>query len=139
MTWTAEDKAFTSRSMDEVEQGEQDDPDHVDDVPVHRGEVDRPEELRPELAAPGALQDPQPHDDAAQHVEAVQSGQKGSFVFTIENNIARVKAVKVMRTTDGEAVLSEGLNGDETVVTDGQLALRDGSRVDVKQRQAAGQ
>jgi membrane fusion protein, multidrug efflux system len=68
--------------------------------------------------------------------EAVQSGQKGTFVFVIENNIARVKAVKVIRTADGEAILSEGLNGDETVVTDGQLSLRDGTRVDIKQRQA---
>jgi multidrug efflux system membrane fusion protein len=68
--------------------------------------------------------------------EAVQIGQKGTFVFVIENNVAKVRAVKVLRTADGEAVLSEGLNGDETVVTDGQLALRDGSRVDIKQRQA---
>lgn len=68
--------------------------------------------------------------------EAVQSGQKGNFVFVIENNVAKVKAVKVLRTADGEAVLSEGLNGDETVVTDGQLSLRDGSRVEIKQRQA---
>jgi multidrug efflux system membrane fusion protein len=68
--------------------------------------------------------------------EAVQSGQKGTFVFIIENNVAKVKSVKVLRTADGEAILSEGLNGDETVVTDGQLSLRDGSRVDIKQRQA---
>lgn len=68
--------------------------------------------------------------------EAVQNGQKGNFVFVVENNVARVKAVKVLRTVDGEAVLSEGLNGDETVVTDGQLSLRDGSRVDIKTRQA---
>lgn len=68
--------------------------------------------------------------------EAVQSGQKGTFVFVIENNVARVKPVKVLRTADGEAILSEGLNGDETVVTDGQLSLREGSRVDIKQRQA---
>jgi multidrug efflux system membrane fusion protein len=68
--------------------------------------------------------------------EAVQSGQKGNFVFIVENNIARVRAVKVLRTADGEAILSEGLNGDETVVTDGQLSLRDGSRVEVKTRQA---
>jgi multidrug efflux system membrane fusion protein len=68
--------------------------------------------------------------------EAVQSGQKGSFVFVIENNIARVKAVKVLRSIDGESVISEGLDGTETVVTDGQLSLRDGSRVNIKTRQA---
>lgn len=68
--------------------------------------------------------------------EAVQSGQKGTFVFVIEDNVAKVRPVKVLRTADGEAVLSDGLNGDETVVTDGQLSLRDGSRVSVKTRQA---
>ncbi len=68
--------------------------------------------------------------------EAVQSGQKGTFVFVIENNVARVRNVKVLRTADGEAVLTEGLEGSETVVTDGQLSLRDGSRVEIKSRQA---
>jgi multidrug efflux system membrane fusion protein len=68
--------------------------------------------------------------------EAVQSGQKGNFVFVVENNVARVRAVKVLRTADGEAILSEGLDGGETVVTDGQLSLREGSRVEVKTRQA---
>jgi multidrug efflux system membrane fusion protein len=71
--------------------------------------------------------------------EAVQVGQKGSFVYVIESNVAKVKPVKVLRTADGEAVLSEGLNGNETVVTDGQLSLRDGSRVDIKTRQAGPQ
>jgi len=67
--------------------------------------------------------------------EAVQIGQRGSFVYVIENSVAKVRPVKVLRTTDGEAVLSEGLNGDEAVVTDGQLSLRDGSRINIKTRQ----
>ena len=68
--------------------------------------------------------------------EAVQSGQKGTFVFVIENNVARVRNVKVLRTADGETVLAEGLEGNETVVIDGQLSLRDGIRVEIKSRQA---
>jgi len=68
--------------------------------------------------------------------EAVQSGQKGNFVFAVENNVARVKVVKVARSADGQSVISEGLSGDETVVTDGQLSLRDGSRVDIKPQRA---
>ncbi len=68
--------------------------------------------------------------------EAVQVGQKGSFVYIVENNVAKVRPIKILRTADGEAVLAEGLNGDETVVTDGQLSLRDGSRVEIKTRQA---
>jgi multidrug efflux system membrane fusion protein len=68
--------------------------------------------------------------------EAVQSGQKGTFVFVIENNVAKVRPVKVLRTMDGESILSEGLNGGETVVTDGQLSLRDGIRVEIRSRRA---
>lgn len=68
--------------------------------------------------------------------EAVQNGQKGTFVYVIENNVAKVKSVTVARNLDGQAVISEGLNGDETVVTDGQLSLRDGARINIKTRQA---
>jgi multidrug efflux system membrane fusion protein len=69
--------------------------------------------------------------------EAVQSGQRGSFVFVVENGVAKVRAVTVGRTQDGEAIIAKGLSGDETVVTDGQLSLRDGSRVEIKQRTGA--
>lgn len=65
--------------------------------------------------------------------EAVQTGQRGTFVFVVENNVAKVRSVKIARNLDGRAIVSEGLNGDEIVVTDGQLALREGIRVDIKQ------
>lgn len=68
--------------------------------------------------------------------EAVQNGQRGTFVYVVESNVAKVRPVKVLRTADGEAIVSSGLNGEETVVTDGQLSLRDGTRVDIKPRRA---
>lgn len=75
--------------------------------------------------------------------EAVQTGQQGSFVFVIENDVARVRPVVVNRTTDTEAVLVSGLQGGETVVTEGQLLLTNNARVVVRQRgtpqQAPGQ
>lgn len=64
--------------------------------------------------------------------EAVQSGQKGTFVFVVENNVAKVRPVTVPRTVDGIALVSEGLKAGETVVTAGQMSLREGSRVDIK-------
>jgi RND family efflux transporter MFP subunit len=64
--------------------------------------------------------------------EAVQNGQRGNFVFVVENGAAKVRAVTVARTVDGEAVVTDGLKGDETVVTDGQLSLRDGVHVSIK-------
>jgi len=70
--------------------------------------------------------------------EAVQSGQGGMFVFVIDNNIAKVRQVTVSRTVDGSAVVTSGLQGGETVVTDGQLALRNGARVEIKGTSAPG-
>jgi RND family efflux transporter MFP subunit len=60
---------------------------------------------------------------------AVQVGQSGSFVFVVDNGIAKVQPVKVMRVVDGEVILESGLNGGETVVTEGHLRLVDGARV----------
>jgi len=47
----------------------------------------------------------------------------------VKNNVATVQPVKVARVLDGEMVLESGLEGGETVVTDGQLLLTNGSRV----------
>jgi multidrug efflux system membrane fusion protein len=69
--------------------------------------------------------------------EAIQNGQRGTFVFVVENNIAKVRLVTVARTVDGQAVVTNGLAGDETVVTDGQLSLRDGSRIEIKRAAGA--
>jgi RND family efflux transporter MFP subunit len=69
--------------------------------------------------------------------EAVQSGQRGTFVFVVDSGVAKVRAVTVGRTQGGEAIITNGLSGNETVVTDGQLSLRDGSRVEIKQRPGA--
>ncbi len=64
--------------------------------------------------------------------EAIQSGQKGTFVFVVENNLAKIRPVTVARSVDGVALVAEGLKAGEIVVTDGQLSLRDGIRVDIK-------
>lgn len=64
--------------------------------------------------------------------EAIQNGQNGTFVFVLDGDVAHVRQVSVARTVDGQAVVTKGLEGAETVVTDGQLSLREGSRVSVK-------
>jgi multidrug efflux system membrane fusion protein len=60
---------------------------------------------------------------------AVQVSQSGSYVFVVKDNIATVQPVKIARVLDAETVLESGLNGGETVVTEGQLMLTNGSRV----------
>lgn len=65
--------------------------------------------------------------------EAVQTGQTGTFVFVIEGDVARVRPVVVNRISDGQTVLTSGLQGGETLVTDGHLLLTNGARVVVRQ------
>lgn len=60
---------------------------------------------------------------------AVQVGQTGSYVFVVKDGTARLQPVKVARILDSETVLESGLDGGETVVTEGQLRITDGSRV----------
>jgi multidrug efflux system membrane fusion protein len=69
---------------------------------------------------------------------AVQVSQTGNFVFVIDNGVAKVQLVKVERAVGGETIISSGLSGGETVVTDGQLLLSNGSRVNVRTPKAAG-
>ncbi len=68
---------------------------------------------------------------------ATQAGQIGNYVYVIENNVARVRQIKVQRFQDGRDIVSEGLKGGETVVTDGALQLVDGGRVNIKNSDTA--
>jgi len=69
---------------------------------------------------------------------AVQSSQDGNIVFVIEHGVARVKPVTVDRFEGATAVISTGLRGGETVVTDGQLRLTDGTPVSTLQDKRRG-
>jgi membrane fusion protein, multidrug efflux system len=64
---------------------------------------------------------------------AIQASQAGNYVFVIKDGAASVQPVKVARTLESETVLESGLNGGETVVTEGQLLLREGSKVSARQ------
>ena len=67
---------------------------------------------------------------------AVQRSQNGDFVFVVDGGKAKVQPVKVARTSEGSSVLESGLNGDENVVTEGQLLLSDGTLVRPRERKA---
>jgi RND family efflux transporter MFP subunit len=66
----------------------------------------------------------------------IQAGQAGTFVFVVEGSVAKVRPVKVARVLDGESILESGLDGGETVVTEGQLLLTNGTRVEARGRKA---
>ena len=65
--------------------------------------------------------------------QAVQTGQDGSFVFVVEQDMsAKPRPVMVGDSFDGQTVIKTGLRGGETVVTDGQLRLFPGAKVRIK-------
>ena len=63
---------------------------------------------------------------------AIQTGQKGAYVFVIRDGKADVRPVVVQRIQDDMAVLERGLDVGDVVVTDGQLRLRPGASVEVR-------
>jgi membrane fusion protein, multidrug efflux system len=64
---------------------------------------------------------------------AVQTGQAGTFVFVINSDLTvESRPVLLGRSLDGETVIEKGLQPDEKVVTDGQLRLVPGAKVEIK-------
>ena len=53
------------------------------------------------------------------------------------DDVARVRAVTVAQSRNGEALLDSGVKASERVVTDGQYALSDGAKVAVVSGEAA--
>ena len=63
---------------------------------------------------------------------AVQTSQTGQFVYTVNpDNTVEMKTVTVRRIIDTNSIV-DGLTAGETVVTDGQLRLVPGAKVQVK-------
>ena len=66
--------------------------------------------------------------------QAVNTGQQGQYVFVIKPDMTvETRPVAVNRTTKGQSVIDKGLGPGERVVTDGQLRLVPGSRVQIKE------
>jgi multidrug efflux system membrane fusion protein len=86
-----------------------------------------------ELLWPGTLVTAQmvlrEEDGVAVPTSAVQVSQTGNFVFVVKDGVAKVQHVNVERQVGSETVIASGLNGGETIVTDGQLLLSEGTHV----------
>ncbi|HMC72266.1 MAG TPA: efflux RND transporter periplasmic adaptor subunit, partial [Mycobacteriales bacterium] len=64
---------------------------------------------------------------------AVQTGQNGTYVFVVKaDSTVESRPVEVARRLASEMVIGKGLKPGERVVTDGQLRLVPGAKVDVK-------
>jgi multidrug efflux system membrane fusion protein len=65
--------------------------------------------------------------------QAITAGQQGSFVYVVSaEGIVAPRSVVSSRTVEGEAVIDKGLKPGETVVTDGQVRLVPGAKVQIK-------
>ncbi len=65
--------------------------------------------------------------------QAIQTGQSGSYVFVVKPDLtAESRPVKVDRNFDNQAVIESGLAAGEKVVTDGQIRLVPGAKVEIK-------
>ena len=70
---------------------------------------------------------------------AIQKSPQGAFAFVVQaDNSVAMRQVKVGLTQGGDSSIIEGLAVGERVVIDGAERLRDGSKVEVKERDQAG-
>ncbi len=67
--------------------------------------------------------------------QSIQTGQKGQYVFVIKNDLTvEDRTINVGRTLNSETVIEKGLQSGEKVVTDGQLRLVPGAKVEIKNK-----
>lgn len=65
--------------------------------------------------------------------QAVMTGQQGDYLFVVTSQMTvNLRDVKVTRTVEGQSVIADGVKPGETVVTDGQVRLIDGSKISIK-------
>jgi multidrug efflux system membrane fusion protein len=65
--------------------------------------------------------------------EAVLQGQQGTFVFVVErDDTVQPRTVEVDRERGNFSIIASGIEPGETVVTDGQLRLTPGARVEIE-------
>ena len=65
--------------------------------------------------------------------QSIVTTQQGSYVYVVRaNNTVEQRTVVPTRTIDAETVVEKGLQPGETVVTDGQVNLVPGAKIEVK-------
>ncbi len=67
--------------------------------------------------------------------QAVQTGQAGPYVFVVkQDSTVELRSVTPGSATGGETVIEKGVKPGEVVVTDGQLRLVPGAKVEIKNK-----
>ena len=69
--------------------------------------------------------------------QAVQTGQQGQYVYVIKPDMtAELRVVTPGRTFQNWTIIEKGVAAGEKVVTDGQLRLTPGAKVEIKERES---
>ncbi len=67
--------------------------------------------------------------------EAVQAGQHAQYIFVVKpDNTVEYRVVSPGRTIGPDVIIEKGVTPGETIVTDGQFQLADGSRIKVVEK-----
>lgn len=70
------------------------------------------------------------HNITLAPLAAIQRGPQGTYVYVVgSDNTVKLQNVTVAQTTGNTVGITAGLNGGQTVVTDGQDKLQDGTKV----------
>jgi multidrug efflux system membrane fusion protein len=65
--------------------------------------------------------------------QTIQTGQEGQYIFVVKSDLTvESRSVVAGRTVNNETVIEKGLQVNERVVTDGQLRLYPGAKVEIK-------
>jgi multidrug efflux system membrane fusion protein len=65
--------------------------------------------------------------------QAIETGQTGQYVYVIKDDMTvELRPVRLSRAYGEDSIIAEGLKPGERVVTDGQLRLVPGARVEIK-------
>lgn len=65
--------------------------------------------------------------------QAIQTGQKGQFVFVVQGDTAEMRPIKAGTVYKGVTVADSGIKPGEQVVIDGQMRVIPGGKVEIKQ------
>jgi multidrug efflux system membrane fusion protein len=69
------------------------------------------------------------HDQVVMPTAGIQRGADGTFVYVIEGDTAKMRAVKLGPGYEGRIAITEGLEGGEQIAVEGTDRLRDGAKV----------
>jgi multidrug efflux system membrane fusion protein len=62
---------------------------------------------------------------------SISTGQSGQFVWVVKNDVARMQQVKTGPSVDGYTAIESGVSAGDVIVTDGQLQLSEGAKVQI--------